>query len=205
MADRAGVHTGQSSTCTLLPWSHAVSTLQSLAPLSCWNKLDTPDKDHLDGSMRCSTSRMYPSVLNVPSQMCKLLLTWWPLMFFWPLHWKQSGWCFSSSAWRSWDLSEWWTPQSVSDDLGPREVSGASICRWYMTLALHGRVLTLICRCPLLTDAGFLKSSRADDVTSVQEWWRILIQCRLRGHRSQCWFLDLLFNMQRFLQILWTV
>ena len=78
MGDRSGLQAGQSSTCTLLLWSHAVVTRAECGlALSCWNKQGRPWKRRcLDGNICCSKTCMYLSALMVPSQMCKLPMPW---------------------------------------------------------------------------------------------------------------------------------
>ena len=78
MGDRSGLQAGQSSTCTLLLWSHAVVTCAECGlALSCWNKQGCPWRRRcLDSSICCSKTCMYLSAFMVPSQMCKLPMPW---------------------------------------------------------------------------------------------------------------------------------
>ncbi len=101
---RSGLQAGQFSTRTILLRSHAVVLAAVCGfALSCWNTR------HLEGSICCSKTFIYPSAYIVPSKTCKLPKTYAHMLphtirdaGFWTERWWHAGSSPSSLARRTW-------------------------------------------------------------------------------------------------------
>ena len=99
--------------------------------------------------------------------------------------------------------------QSISNELGPREVDGVSGCCWWMAFALHSRVLGCTYGC---SDELYLLTVVFGSVLEPRWWYPLHIDvgfwCSavwgIEGHGHSRLVFGLAAYMQWFLQILWT-
>ena len=242
MGDRSGLQAGQSSTRTLLLRSHAVvKRAECGLALSCWNKQGQSMKKTLLGWQHVLLQNLYvPFSINgaftdvqVPHatgtntapyhHRCWLLnfasITVRMVLFLFGPEDTTSTFSKNNLKCRLVRPTEHFSTwhQSISNELGPREVDGVSGCCWWMAFALHSRVLGCTYGC---SDELYLLTVVFGSVLEPRWWYPLHIDvgfwCSaawgIEGHGHSRLVFGLAAYMQwispdslNLLMILWTV